>query len=282
MIEFENREGRLSDMPSTYAHYRLGQEVLKEIPDDLKQIIIKNKTLYDIWLHGPDILFYYHPLKMNNVNSIGYQMHEHTGKEFLEYAKEIIHHDEKAIAYIFGFICHFALDASCHGYIDQKIATSHISHTEIEVEFDRYLMIKDGWNPIYHQLTNHIVSTPLQGKVIAPFFKGTTPKQIEKALQEMKTYNHLLIAPTKLKRKLIYALLHITGNYQEMHGLLVNYQANPDCQDSTEKLSELYEIAKKRAIQLIEEYHQYILDKALLNDFYDYTFSGKKEQKNEV
>ena len=33
MIEFENREGRLSDMPSTYAHYRLGQEVLKEIPD---------------------------------------------------------------------------------------------------------------------------------------------------------------------------------------------------------------------------------------------------------
>ena len=30
------------------------------------------------------------------------------------------------------------------GYIDEKIAKSGISHTEIEVEFDRNLMEKDG------------------------------------------------------------------------------------------------------------------------------------------
>ena len=48
-------------MPSTYAHYRFGQEVLKELPNDIKKIIIENKELYDIGLHGPDILFYYLP-----------------------------------------------------------------------------------------------------------------------------------------------------------------------------------------------------------------------------
>ena len=52
-------------MPSTYAHYRFGQEVLKELPNDIKKIIIENKELYDIGLHGPDLLFYYLPLKNN-------------------------------------------------------------------------------------------------------------------------------------------------------------------------------------------------------------------------
>lgn len=38
--------------PSTYAHYRFGQEVLKELPNDIKKIIIENKELCDIGLHG--------------------------------------------------------------------------------------------------------------------------------------------------------------------------------------------------------------------------------------
>ena len=71
-------------MPSTYAHYRFGQEVLKELPNDIKKIIIENKELYDIGLHGPDLLFYYLPLKTNEINSIGYNMHEKTGKEVFD------------------------------------------------------------------------------------------------------------------------------------------------------------------------------------------------------
>ena len=34
--------------------------------------IMKHKQLYDIGLHGPDILFYYHPLVANPLNEIGY------------------------------------------------------------------------------------------------------------------------------------------------------------------------------------------------------------------
>lgn len=70
-------------MPSTYAHYRMGQEVLKQLSCPVREIIMENKELYDIGLHGPDILFYYHPLKVNRVNSIGYGLHEHSGKYFL-------------------------------------------------------------------------------------------------------------------------------------------------------------------------------------------------------
>ena len=44
-------------MPSTYAHYRMGQEVYHNLTGKPKQIIEKYKELYDIGLHGPDILF---------------------------------------------------------------------------------------------------------------------------------------------------------------------------------------------------------------------------------
>ncbi len=127
-------------MPSTYAHYRLGKEVALSLPERLRNIIKKHMELYDIGLHGPDILFYYKPFFANRVNQTGFGMHEEQGKCFFEEAGNTIRAKEKNdehLAYIFGFICHFVLDSQCHGYIDEKIERSGVSHTEIEAEFDR-------------------------------------------------------------------------------------------------------------------------------------------------
>lgn len=77
-------------MPSTYAHYRMGQEVAKQLSGSVREIIMDNKELYDIGLHGPDILFYYHPLKEDPVNSIGYELHEHSGKYFLREQRRLL------------------------------------------------------------------------------------------------------------------------------------------------------------------------------------------------
>lgn len=96
-------------MPSTYAHYRMGQEVIKQVSSPARDIIMKHKQLYDIGLHGPDVLFYYHPLVTNPVNAIGYGLHERSGKYFFGKAAEIIEtasDKEAALAYIYGFICH--------------------------------------------------------------------------------------------------------------------------------------------------------------------------------
>lgn len=79
-------------------------------------------------------------------------------------------------------------------------------------------MEKDGLNPIHQELTGHIIPSIKNAEVIAAFFPGTDSKQIEKALKGMIQYNYLLLAPLKLKRKFIYTLLRLTGNYKEMHG----------------------------------------------------------------
>ena len=104
-------------------------------------LIFENKELCDIGLHGPDLLFYYLPLKTNEINSIGYNMHEKTGKEVFDTFRKMMTSKKQInhyLAYYYGFICHFALDATCRGYIEKRIHESGVSHGEIEVEFDRF------------------------------------------------------------------------------------------------------------------------------------------------
>lgn len=273
-------------MPSTYAHYRLGQEVLGQLPDEIRATINSYKQLYDIGLHGPDILFYYKPLWSCPVNKQGYDMHGRSGREFFEKAAKVISGldagDERAaLSYLYGFCCHFALDVSCHGYIDEKIAASGVSHTEIEVEFDRSLMIKDGFNPITHSLTDHINPTHENAETIKKFYNNLTTDEVVQALKGMIKYNKLLIAPSHLKRYLIYALLGVTGNYKEMHGLLVSYKANRQCDDSTERLYKLYDNALDLAVRLIGEYKDSARGSLPLNKIYRYTFGGKCTQNAE-
>ena len=63
-------------MPSTYAHRRFGTNVLEHLPDELRAQLEQNRELYDIGLHGPDLLFYYHAAKSNPVGALGNAMHE--------------------------------------------------------------------------------------------------------------------------------------------------------------------------------------------------------------
>ena len=76
-------------MPSTYAHYTFGERMLPLFPAKIRALIQENRALYDIGLHGPDILFYYKALCSNEVNAVGYEMHDKPGADFFAPAKEI-------------------------------------------------------------------------------------------------------------------------------------------------------------------------------------------------
>ena len=121
---------------------------------------------------------------------------------------------DQRLAYLCGFLCHFALDSSCHGYVEKKIQVSGITHTEIEVEFDRCLLVRDGKDPLRQCLTEHIIPTPENARVIAAFFPTVTEKNVEQSLRPMIRYNRLLIAPRPVKRQMICTLLQLTGNYK--------------------------------------------------------------------
>ena len=69
-------------MPSTYAHFRLGCEAERLLPESLKTLADDNFDCFALGLHGPDLLFYYKPLTNNPTNAIGYAIHEKYASEF--------------------------------------------------------------------------------------------------------------------------------------------------------------------------------------------------------
>ena len=145
-------EERGEHMPTTYTHYRFGKDVLDALPRRIRTAMETNRELFDIGLHGPDILFYYRALIPNSVSGQGYGMHKQMADLFFERAKKVIADaDDKTMsrAYIYGFICHFALDSECHPYVEKMIQKSGIGHSEIEMEFDRYLLIEDKFCLLY-------------------------------------------------------------------------------------------------------------------------------------
>ncbi len=261
-------------MPTTYAHYAFGKQVLNILDEDLKKIINDNMDLFNIGLHGPDVLFYYKPLKSNDTSKIGHEIHNNNGDAFFESARKIINKCEDfngACAYIMGFICHYMLDSQCHPYIRQQ-ENNNLSHSEIEVEFDRALMIKNNLNAIAFKPTSHIVPNANYAQCISMFFEGTDKQTILKALKSMKFYLNILVAPGRIKRSLIIGALKISGNYQDMIGLMMKYEPKQSCKKINEKLFELYNEAVEPTSYLIKEYYNNIKNYDKINERFNRNF----------
>ncbi|MGN0814570.1 MAG: zinc dependent phospholipase C family protein [Candidatus Coproplasma sp.] len=242
-------------MPSTYAHYKFAHAVKDQLPQELKKIIENNLTLYLIGCHGPDILFYYKAIKRNTINDYGYGMHEKIAKPFFESAKDVINNAQNrdaALAYILGFVTHYALDSECHGYVEEKRAKDNVSHTKIEVEFDRALLLSDGKNPVKQKLANHIVAKKEYAQVIAPFF-GLEYKTVRRTLKDMKLICNTFVAPCKLKRGILNKAFTLIGS-DELKDQIVGYTPDDRCKDSTEILTQKLNSAIPVGKELIENF----------------------------
>lgn len=264
-------------MPATYAHYRAGQNVRRQVGAEAQRVIGAYPELYNIGLHGPDILFYYQPLTSNRVNRVGYAMHEKSGAAFFTYAAKVLKNhpgQEAYLAYVYGFLCHFALDVSCHGLIGEKMAESGLSHAEVEVELDRELLAMDGYDPVRKKLTGHFIPSQKNAAVIEAFYPGVSAQEVYKALRGFVFYNDLLRAPSQIKRQTLFAAFRLAKCYDSMHGMIIRYEKDPRCADSTEKLVKLYGQGEQLAVRLIESYGAYLAGETLLDEIFRYNFES--------
>lgn len=264
-------------MPTTYTHYKFGKEVLGALPRPLRNSIENNRELFDIGLHGPDILFYYRALLKNPVNGQGYELHEKPAAEFFEHGADVISKagdPAAARAYIYGFICHFALDSECHPYIEKMMQKSGLSHSEIEMELDRLLMTEDYINPVRHLGTKHIHPSMKNAEVIAPFFDEITPGVMKKCMRGMIFYHKLFLAPGRGKRKLLFAGMKAARCYDSMSGMVISYEPNPECRDYCLLLKKLYAGAVPLAASLIIQYQKHLFDGGELPERFAKTFGA--------
>ena len=251
-------------MPSTYAHRRFGTNVLEHLPDELRAQLEQNRELYDIGLHGPDLLFYYHAAKSNPVGALGNAMHEEPGRVFFDRARRVVHCEadrDAALAYALGFVCHFALDSTCHPYVEQFTRESGVTHCEIETEFDNMLLRWDGYDPLKFFTASHIHPSEKNAGIIAPFYEGISEQTALEALKGMISVHRVVLTGMK-----------VVGKYDMLHGLVANPQPNPKCVKSGKQLEALYAKALPLAETLILEFMAKLDTDEPLDKAYDHTF----------
>lgn len=261
-------------MPSIYAHNKFGKKVLSRLDDSCKEAVKKYPNQFRIGLQGPDYLFFYLPYISNPANKLGHSMHDRPALEFFESAVNTIRKNKSdlgLLSYIFGFICHFALDSECHPYIEQAIRESGVGHIEIESEYDRHLMEKDGVNPLKYPVWKLVPTDTETVGDVAEFYDGVSAKNIKSALVQMKLTKRVLM-PGAAKEKISGMLFRMTTHYVDLQGHIIKQKVNKKCEISNQRLDELFYGAVDVAVALIENLITHIDGKGELSARFNRNF----------
>ena len=269
-------------MPTTYAHWRFGDKCIRMLPDDLQNIILNNRAIFDYGVHGPDIFFYYNCLKHNEVNCYGSAMHDIPYKDTLAQIKENFKKTENkdmALSYLLGFTCHFTLDSYCHGFIEKVDETMPYSHGKIESQFDRYLLIKDGFNPVTKSVTDMFHPDKKMAKVISGLFNKFDEDIIYKTLKDQKLYLNLLKDNSDIKRFFLTTAMDI-AKVPSFKDLLITKENVEELKPINIRLNKYFDMALKHYPVLADSLIGYLSDKNELNTYFKHNFSFKEDYRN--
>lgn len=241
-------------MPSAYAHYRFGAQLLKRMPPDFCRTAQRFRQLYDVGLHGPDIFFYYSPLMKTSAGSLGSKLHHQSGIEFFTRACKRLRLEpsEGGYAYLYGLLSHYCLDSVCHPFVNARAAEGKMGHVELETEFDRYLLVQDRKTPPSTQdISRHMKLTRGECATAASFYPAATASAISRSVRNMALATRCLTMPQGLPRNVMEKGLHkFGGKYAQF---LMSDDPNPICAPLNGKLEALYNTALERYPRLWEQ-----------------------------
>lgn len=144
-------------MPAFSTHYLFSHELMAQIQAADPDIRLDASAVY-YGTQGPDVLFFHRILPImpgKSYNPAGSRMHRANPNTLFEamlaYAKTLDGAQlERALSYIYGFLCHYALDRVAHPYI---YATQHaiiearhlwylkgVVHNRVEYEIDMLML----------------------------------------------------------------------------------------------------------------------------------------------
>lgn len=259
-------------MPASYTHQHFGNQVLSRIDHPkIVEIINNNRNYYNIGLQGPDILFFYHPLKNNYVNELGNRLHQEIARYFFEKAKEQLKetNSEAALAYIFGFINHFILDSECHGFIDTVMENKEISHYAIERDLDQRFMIinNDKFN---YCSAKHLIANKDTATIIAPFFK-LKPDTILTSLKSFRRFNQLFACQSNIKRTIILTGMKLV-NAKSYLGMVMQAKPEPLIKDDIDILVNIFNQSINTATKEIIGYYESYLNNTRISNRFDFNY----------
>lgn len=254
-------------MPSTYAHYRFGTQMLQGMPGDVRRTIQRFRQLFDVGLHGPDIFFYNSPLLKTSVGFLGAKYHEQTGEDFFTRVCRNLRLEpsEAGAAYLYGVLCHYCLDSLCHPYVRKSAEKGEVTHAQLETEFERYLLELDGKIPACSQdLSQHIRLTPGECETVARFYPPASAGAIKRSVKDMANFTKLFAAPEGMRRQVLEKGVGIVAkSYADM---LMTEKPLPLCAPYLPELMEKYEKAARRFPEMLTQLQAHMTYSAPFGD----------------
>lgn len=257
-------------MPSTYAHYRFGREALPQLPRNLSRMLQRFPQLYNMGLQGPDFFFYYNPLVHTAMGALASQYHKKSGREFFENALKTLkaNPSEGGRAYLYGVLCHYCLDSVCHPYVVEIAAEGKVSHMELETEFDRFLLEKDGKLPADCQsIARFLRLTRGECVTVAQFYPPATPGTVNRSVRNMAWIDRLANAKNRKLARWVMGFGGGTGIQ-----MLKTPSANENCAALDEPLLSLYEDAGAKLPEMAAELTEAMEREAPLGELFEPIF----------
>lgn len=225
-------------MPTTYAHWAFGRDCIELMPKDIQNIIHEHRDIYDLALHGPDILFY--DMKDKKVNAIGYEIHRISAKTFFENAKKSYKRfkdKDEMLVYMIGYLTHFTLDSTCHTYVETKRKHANVTHNCIEGQWDRHVIILDGREPNLVDRAESLKPNKANARIISyfyPFDEKVILRSCKWQVRIIKLVNSISPIREKWFRKVLTKF-----KLYDYADLFMGQEEYEVCQDSNLRLDKL-------------------------------------------
>ena len=137
-------------MPACLTHHLFAKNVLSDLPEQ-KDL---NLCAYYWGAQGPDFLFchrYFPWMRGRSLKSYGSELHNTPPSQTLSAMRDFVRsHDDPAYrSYVYGFICHYALDSTAHPYVNalaeqlleaRDYETQTTMHGEVEAALDAIVL----------------------------------------------------------------------------------------------------------------------------------------------
>lgn len=174
-------------MPSCFAHYRFGEQLLPMLPADIRFPVQRHRHLFDLGLQGPDFFFYYRLGKKTPVRQLAREYHHRTGAEvFSKICRDLGKVKDEELAYLYGLLGHYCLDAVCHPIVNRVTGEDALAHNAMESEFERFLLERGGISrPHIHNRGRTLRCGKEDAEVISRFYPEAKPEQIRSAVNTM-------------------------------------------------------------------------------------------------
>jgi len=218
-------------MPAATTHIEFVKDVYRLTPEIRNKIT--NMHMFYLGSQGPDLLFFSNMSVLPySLHKYGNLMHENKVYEVIKYFEEYSQNDDDLMSYLYGYLCHYALDTTVHPLVyaltQERVNNGEghpgVIHVSMESEIDVYVLHQRGRHTYQYDAYNYLIvdkecitklSTMYHKMFKEIFDLDISIPRIKRSINEVYIWTKW-IRPRKVTHDLIYAGETLANN---THGL---------------------------------------------------------------